>query len=202
MKVLDLFSGLGGFSEAFVRAGHEVMRIDNNPLLSEVPHTEIFDIFEFRDILVDHNQRGHVISQPDVILASPPCHEFSMAHNAPRSIASREGTLDEYEPNMEYLNVAMEIISLLKPKWYIIENVVGSIRYFEPVLGKHKQKVGAFVFWGSFPRIHLLQEIPSKAQMDKRHSPLRSNYRAKIPLPVSMGILTAILEQTYITDWI
>jgi site-specific DNA-cytosine methylase len=41
MKMLDLFSGLGGASEAFVRAGWEVMRIENNPLLSEVPNTEI-----------------------------------------------------------------------------------------------------------------------------------------------------------------
>ena len=33
MKVLDLFSGLGGFSEAFLRSGDEVKRIENNPLL-------------------------------------------------------------------------------------------------------------------------------------------------------------------------
>ena len=49
MKVLDLCSGLGGFSEAFVNdLDWEVMRIENNPLLSEVPHTEIIDIFDFR----------------------------------------------------------------------------------------------------------------------------------------------------------
>ena len=35
--MLDLFSGLGGFSEAFVLAGDEVVRVENNPLLSEVP---------------------------------------------------------------------------------------------------------------------------------------------------------------------
>jgi len=202
MKVLDLFSGLGGFSEAFVRSGHEVLRIDNTPLLAEVPHTQIMDFFEFRDEVLSHIERGHVISKPDVILASPPCYEFSMGHAAPRAVASREGNLDEYEPNMEMLNVAREIIDLLKPKWWIIENVVGSIRYFEPVLGSHRQKIGAFVFWGNFPSIHLLQEIPTKAQNDKRHSPLRSNHRAKLPLPLSMGILTALLEQTYITDWI
>ena len=41
MKVLDLCSGLGGFSEAFVAAGHEVLRIEHNPLLADVPHTKI-----------------------------------------------------------------------------------------------------------------------------------------------------------------
>ena len=53
MKVLDLCSGLGGFSEAFVAAGHEVLRIEHNPLLADVPHTKIMDIFEFRDWLED-----------------------------------------------------------------------------------------------------------------------------------------------------
>ena len=37
MRVLDLFSGMGGFSEAFLLAGDEVVRVENNPLLSEVP---------------------------------------------------------------------------------------------------------------------------------------------------------------------
>jgi len=201
LKVLDLFSGLGGFSEAFVKRGYEVLRIDNNPLLSEVPHTQIIDIFEFRKKKKNHIDSGFELQRPDIILASPPCYEFSMGHAAPRAIASREGTLDEYEPNMEFLYVAIEIIEMLNPKWWIIENVVGSIRYFEPILGKHQQKIAAFVFWGRFPRIHLLEQIPTKAQNDKRHSPLRSNHRAKLPLPLSMGILTAILEQTYLTDW-
>jgi len=39
MKVLDLCSGLGGFSEAFLTAGHDVLRIENNPLLADVPNT-------------------------------------------------------------------------------------------------------------------------------------------------------------------
>jgi len=200
MKVLDLFSGLGGFSEAFVKHGHEVLRIDNNPLLSEVPNTQIIDIFAFRDELVSHIAAGHTISQPDVILAAPPCLQFSNAYHAPKSIAARNN--QEYNPNMDLLNVALEIINLLKPKWWVIENVVGSIKYFQTDLGSPRQKIGAFVFWGNFPMIHVLQQIPTKSELDKRHSPLRSNYRAQIPLPVSMGLLTAILEQTYITDWV
>ena len=31
MKVLDLFSGLGGFSQAFKDRGHKVTTLDNNP---------------------------------------------------------------------------------------------------------------------------------------------------------------------------
>ena len=48
MKVLDLFSGLGGFSEAFLLAGDEVVRVENNPLLSEVPATTQQDVLAIR----------------------------------------------------------------------------------------------------------------------------------------------------------
>jgi len=41
MEVVDLFSGLGGFSQAFLDRGHEVERYDNNPKFSQVPNTKI-----------------------------------------------------------------------------------------------------------------------------------------------------------------
>ena len=41
MKVLDLFSGLGGASEAMLSNGWEVQRIENNMLLKGVPNTNI-----------------------------------------------------------------------------------------------------------------------------------------------------------------
>ena len=57
MKVLDLFSGLGGFSEAFLRAGDEVVRVENNPLLSEVPNTSIECVRQVRDRLLEYKQK-------------------------------------------------------------------------------------------------------------------------------------------------
>lgn len=76
MKVLDLCSGLGGFSEAFVAAGHEVLRIENNPLLVDVAHTKIMDIFELRDFIEDNldciqESFTSVMKNVDVILFSP-----------------------------------------------------------------------------------------------------------------------------------
>lgn len=201
MRVLDLFSGLGGFSEAFVNHGWEVCRLENNPLLAEVPYTHIMDVVEFRDQLLDAQRRGLPIKSVDVIVASPPCYEFSMGFNAPRAIASRENRLDEYKPNMELLDVAREIIKILKPKYWIIENVQGACRYFEPVLGPHRQRVGAFFFWGNFPLMHIMGKVPTKAEKDKRHEDLRSNYRAKVPIQISQALLVAILSQTSIFDF-
>lgn len=202
MRVLDLFSGLGGFSQSFVNHGCEVLRIDNNPLLSEVPHTHIIDIFEFRDHLKNSLQKGEGIIRPDVILASPPCYEFSTGYNAPRAEASRKGQLGEYQPNMKFLEVTLEIIEILCPKWYVIENVAGAVRYFEPIIGRHRQRIEAMFFWGNFPLINVVGKVPSKAEKDKRWSELRMNHKALIPINVSQAFMVAMLEQTYITDWV
>lgn len=199
MKVLDLFSGFGGWSQAFYSAGHEVMRIENNPLLENVANTHLICVKEFRDAIIARQERGYILQSPDVIMASPPCYEFSLAYGAPRGKAQRAG--EEFEPSMELLEVTLDIINLLKPKYWVIENVVGAIKYFEDYLGEPKQKLGAYVLWGNFPTISLAEKLPTKKSKDKRHSPLRSNYRAEIPLPLSMGLLRAIVEQKSLFDY-
>lgn len=201
MKVLDLFSGLGGFSEAFLRSGDEVVRVENNPLLSEVPNTTIQDVKEMRDRLVRFKEEGHPIRKVDVVLASPPCYEFSLAFSAPRAIASRNGTIDEYQPNMQLVELAIEIIQILKPGYWIIENVVGSIRYFKDIGLIPSQIHDAFVLFGKFPKFETPIGMPSKAQKDSFHGdPLRANKRALIPLELSMAIREAIVSQKTLFD--
>lgn len=204
MRVLDLFSGFGGWSEAFKTAGHEVLRIENNPLLKDVPRTHLIDIREFRDNLIQAKERGEPFLEVDVIMASPPCLNFSNAFNSPKSNWLRENpglNVDDYKPNLELLDITLEIIDILKPKYHIIENVVGSIRYFKPELGVPRQIIGAFVLWGNYPEIIIKNELPSKASKDKRWSKLRSNHKAKIPIQLSHGLLIAILEQTNFSDY-
>lgn len=197
MKVLDLCSGFGGFSEAFARCPHwEVMRIEINPLLNEVPDTEIIDVLEFRDTLADMIERGYQPARPDLILASPPCRDFSTGFYSPRSQSAINGELDSYQPDMTILEACLDIISMLKPTYHIIENVRGSIRYFEPYLGAPKCKVGAWWFYGKFPSFDVNLEVPEKRDMDKRHSPLRVQYKSVIPLVVSQAIKKAIESQT------
>lgn len=67
MKVLDLFSGLGGWSQAFMDAGHEVVRIELDPRFKDVPGTVTADVRDFKE------------TGFDVALASPPCEGFSVA---------------------------------------------------------------------------------------------------------------------------
>jgi hypothetical protein len=188
---LDLFSGLGGASEAFIQDTDDwtVLRIDNNPLLANVPNTMMDDI---KSLSRRINGSEHTI---DVVWASPPCREFSTAYNAPRSVAARGGI--PYEPDMSLLHAAVDIIKTVKPRYWIIENVVGSIRYFAEELGEPRQIIGPYVLWGNFPTFSVDEsKLESKKSKDKHSAnPLRSNYKAKVDFEISQALKYAIENQ-------
>lgn len=200
MRVLDLFSGLGGFSEAFYRAGDEVVRVENNPLLSEVPCTSMQDVLTMRDRLLEFESRGEPIRSVDIILAGPPCREFSLAFGAPRAVAHRQN--EEFEPSMTLLEATMDIIRIVKPRYWIIENVIGSIKYFEEFGLPARQIHGPHVFYGNYPMFKPRGEIPTKASKDKHSgNPLRANHKALIPFEISESLRLAIIEQTSLFDF-
>ena len=204
-KILDLYAGLGGWTEAFVRSNNwEIMRVENNPLLSEVPHTQLYDVLQFRDELKQMILDGYSPESPELIVASPPCVEFSNGWSSPKSTYRRnKGTLDGYEPNMELMLAVLDIVSMLQPRYWLIENVVGATRYFNPILGEPTQIIGHYVLWGNFPHIiYDSKELPMKKEKDKRHHPLRQNIMAKIPLCLSNALLDAVECQTSLLDYI
>lgn len=195
-SIIDMFSGLGGASEAFHLAGWNVLRIDNNILLKDIPKTEISDITK---IVLPSVLRSAVT----VVWASPPCTEFSLACNAPRSIAMREGN-DEWEPDMTLAKIAKEWIDHIKPRYWIVENVHGSQKYFEPLFGKPRQIIGSFVLYGNFPLIDIGPNFNhSKMEGDTWSTdPLRANKRAMVPMQISQGLLDAIQNQRCLEDYL
>jgi len=201
-KMLDLFSGLGGASESMVRDPNwEVMRIENNEMLSGVLHTEIMDVLEFRDTLASMIEEGYAPEAPDVVWASPPCVEFSLAYSAPQSIALREGR--EYNPSMELVDATIDIINMLNPRYWVIENVRGAVKWFESRLGKQRMVINHSIFlWGKFPSF-VPGSIDSKyAENGSSRDPLRPNKRAMIPFTISDSLRCAIEQQRTLDDYI
>ena len=202
-KMLDLFSGLGGASEAFVKDPNwQVQRIENNPLLSGVEKTTLKSVFQLRDELVSMVESGFTPTEEiQVIWASPPCTEFSLAYSAPQSIAQRENR--PYTPDLSLLHATIEIIRILKPKYWVIENVRGSAKWFEPYLGKPVKVIGHSIFlWGRFPGFEN-PEIDSKFKNEgSSRDPLRANRRALIPYEVSLALKETIEMQRSILEWV
>lgn len=114
MRVLDLFSGIGGLSLGLERAGMQTIAFcDNDKFCRKVlrkhwPHVQIFD--DVRTL--PYEQIGSV----DIICAGFPCQPFSFAGN-------RKG--DKDIRNM--VQPMLEIIRAFKPTWFIGENVEGFI---------------------------------------------------------------------------
>ena len=190
--MIDLFSGLGGASEAMAQDDEwSVLRYENNPALGYVPFTNICDLTIY-EIKCRHDI--------EIIWASPPCQDFSNAYDAPRPRARRDGI--EFQADLALVKRALEIIEELKPRYWIIENVKGAIKDFEPLLGEPRQIIGPFVLWGRFPLIPMSRDFKhNKSDVDKRHSPIRSNIRAQIPLPISEALLDALTNQRTLFDY-
>ncbi len=198
MRMVDLFSGLGGASQAFVKAGWKVERYDNNPLFynrnSEyyVPYTKKWCA------MTDELPTGRI----DFLFLAPPCYEFSTAYNAPRSIAQREGI--EYEPDMQLIERSVQIIDELKPRYWGLENVLGASKYLARYFGKHRIKMDSCLIWGNFPIVGFKEMEKGRKEITNnkhRHSPIRSNHNAKIPYWLSDQLRKSVQFQMMLDDF-
>ena len=199
MKVIDLFSGLGGWTQSFLKSHkYEVYRYDSDPWLADVENTEIVDLTTHKIAAID---------SVELLVGSPPCYEFSLAHSAPRSIAIREGRL--WQPNMDCVLAFFEHVNRLRPKYWIMENVVGSAEFINPILGmKPRQIIGPYILWGNFPLLDLSESELKKIKAHKkqagdkhRWSDHRGSYRAFVPEPMSKALLRSIASPT-LEDWL
>ena len=201
-KMLDLFSGLGGASEAFYQSEHwYVTRIDNNPEFHPitgkypVPNTTI------ADVLTDITDKFYP-KDVDFLWASPPCDDFSLAYSSKRSKAARAGI--DYEPDMSLLHRTIELIELIKPRYWCIENVIGASKFFSEHLGTHRIALGSALLWGNFPIIGfeaIERKYKRKAGDENRRSEIRANHRAKIPYWMSDQMRISVQYQMTIDDF-
>ena len=191
MKMLDLFSGLKGASQAFEAAGWEVITVDNNPDLEPDICCDIENLWLHPEF------NKWVKGEFDLIWASPPCIEFFrvLAPFYPEDYGN--------DPSMELVENAKAIIDLLQPKWWVIENTKSGAKFIKKMLGKWRQILGPFYLWGNYPLFDVRISRSHKADVDVWSTdPLRSNKKAKIPLEISRGLLDAITNQTELNlDW-
>jgi site-specific DNA-cytosine methylase len=197
--VVDLFSGLGGWSQKFIEnKNFYVNRFDVDPWLADVPCTIIADLKEYKIV---------TSQKPHLLIASPPCYEFSLAHSAPRAIANREGR--PYYPDVSLIKIFKEHLDRLKPKYWIMENVKGSAEFVNWVLGERpRQIIGPYLLWGNFPLLDLteselkeIKEHKKKAGDKHRWSDHRGSYRAFIPEPMSKALMRSVSSPT-LEDWL
>lgn len=170
MLMIDLFSGLKGASQYAKELGWKVFTVDINE--------------EFEpDIIMDIKEKAldHILPEKiDLIWASPPCDEFSR-ESMPWC---KTGKL----PDLSLVFRSIELANILKPKYWILENVRGLQRY----LGRASCHAGPFYFWGWFPKIKFNGQFYFKEKLFPSKD--RKALRAKIPYEVSKQFIDRIMK--------
>ena len=120
VKTIDLFSGCGGFSCGFKKAGFQIVsavEFDDEIAKSyELNHEGTRMIND--DIKNVDNEKIFKRGDADVIIGGPPCQGFSMA-----GARIRNGFIDD--PRNYLFKHYFNVVKIVKPKLFILENVKG-----------------------------------------------------------------------------
>ena len=116
---IDLFCGAGGLSKGFEMAGFEILGgIDFDKSSIETFKGNHPDALAVCDDIkkIDAKQFMKSIgkSSADIIIGGPPCQGFSMA-----------GRRDSKDPRNSLFMEFLRFVNDLKPKWFVMENVLG-----------------------------------------------------------------------------
>jgi DNA (cytosine-5)-methyltransferase 1 len=188
MKILDLFCGAGGFSYGFkphINDFHLAIDIESSVLETyKLNFTDSIiwqtDIHNLHSIQIEKVLKG----TPDVIIASPPCEEFSKANpESKKSAAERiygEGTA-------KLLLDTIRIIGDLTPKVFVIENVAALLNEGgKEIIQKEFERVDIHNLHINMIRAH------QHGNSSKRLRVFISNIRLKPPRQKAPTVMEAI----------
>ena len=196
---LDLFAGLGGFSQAFEDA--------DDWTVTTVDLEEEFDPDIQADVL---ELRPSDLPDADVVLASPPCTAFSMAASGSHIDPDGRPVSEWGAESLTLTHHTVGLIQGLDPSWYFVENPRGGMRQ---VLGEPDRHIWLCQYghhaakptdlWGRIPPSFEARTCHN-GNADCHHEPAprgssggiqgmgTSAERAKLPYGLSASILEAV----------
>lgn len=117
-RALDLFCGLGGFSQAFAESDRwDVTTVD---IEERFDPDHVADVFELRP---------SDFGEFDVVLASPPCTQFSIAASRFYRFADGEPQTEDAADALALVHHTVGLIRGLSPTFWLLENPVGKLRH-------------------------------------------------------------------------
>lgn len=112
MRIIDLFAGMGGMSLGFQNAGFTIIAAYDNwkPAIDVYRANFPHPIYEID--LYDLDIQATAQLSPDMIIGGPPCQDFSSA-----------GKRDERGGRADLTLVFADIVTSIRPSWFVMENV-------------------------------------------------------------------------------
>ena len=120
MRVVDLFSGCGGLSLGFEKAGFDIVRaVEYDPIIADTYAKNNPSVDLIVDDIKNIDKSGvFKLGDADVIIGGPPCQGFSMA-----GARIRHGFIDD--PRNYLFKHYFNVVKTVKPKVFVMENVKG-----------------------------------------------------------------------------
>ena len=197
--ILDLCSGLGGASQAFVDAGDEVVMVDveralRPTILADAAHLPI-----------------KTNLKPELILFCPPCQCFSVA-NISRHWDRGKPKTEKCEKAIKLVKDGLKEIQRLSPHYWVMENPMGMLR---TIVGKPPNTIRMTDYggetkkptdlWGNVPfrMLSALKPWPKSPRgarntphnrWYRRHQGESSWSRAKWPYGLSQAVREATIS--------
>ena len=154
---LDLCCGKGGWSIGLLKAGWDVIGVDIEDMGGYPSHLVFADV---REIAKDV-QAYFPALKFDLVVASPPCQEFSISSQPFKR--SRERFNKERPPSREIWDASVKIAKDLGAP-LILENVRGAV----PFMGSETWNYGSYYFWGQMPALQPIPYMRSNGVMSHR----------------------------------
>lgn len=198
MKVLDLFSGLEGWSGPMREQGHDVYRVE----LLEMFQAEHRDVLDFHPSMLPW--------KPDLIVASPPCTSFSMMSIGTHWTHDNQPKTSTAEMGIRLVRRSIELVKQIKPSFWVIENPRAKLRKMEEMQSFERRTVTYCQYgerrmkptdlWGGFPPSLVLDPMCKNGSPCHVAAPRGSRTgtqgmnkyeSAKIPRELSLSLMRA-----------
>lgn len=204
LTCVDLFSGLGGFSQAMVDRGWEVVRVDNDAKFEPDICADV------RDLTAD-DFPGDV----DLVVASPPCGCFSVASISSHWTGGKKAYIPKTKNATEAIELVrrtLELIGEMNPRFWVLENPRGVLR---KIIGMPKgtitycqygeRRMKPTDLWGEIPNSFEFKKCKNGMPCHDRaprgaktgtQGIKTSEERAKIPYKLSEALADAVERTT------
>lgn len=151
MRVISLFSGIGGSSEGYILAGAEVLAavefLDYQASVYRANHpkTKVYeeDIRKL-DPLKILEDLGLKVGELDVLDGSPPCSSFSVSGKGSKGWGEAKSYGNRRQVTDDLFFEYIRFVDAIRPKFFVAENVKGLL------LGKNKAYLSYIL--KSFPK--------------------------------------------------
>jgi len=187
MNALDLFCGLGGWSDGLAAEGFDVLGIDIEPkILARYKHP--FLLADVREL------DGTIFHDYDLIVGSPPCRDFCRYS---KGFGTHWRTPANPQRGLALVLAFLRIVREAKPRYWLMENVPGLAKHLliNPrctiEIAPHMKRS----FWGNFPNFKIPFDVYRPPSHKGFKGPLASWQRSKIPLPVARALGRAVAEK-------